>query len=218
MSAALAYVHDQGIVARDVKPANILIDEHGRAEATDFGIAHLVDATRHTAPATVIGTAAYIAPEQANGSTDVGPAADVYSLGLVLLECLTGTQVYSGTASEAAVSPDSRVIPRSLRASARAWQSLLGSMTERVSHARPERPRAVGAELAADRTHGGDGSDGRTDRGVGGRDRAHDGGDAEGDRVADADDAPGDGTGRAIAYGAWLSRLPGPRPTLPRSP
>ena len=105
MSGALAYVHDQGIVHRDVKPANILIDEQGRAKLTDFGIAHLVDATRHTAPATAIGTAAYIAPEQLDGSTDVGPATDVYSLGLVLLECLTGRRVYSGTASEAASGP-----------------------------------------------------------------------------------------------------------------
>jgi hypothetical protein len=136
MSSALAYVHSQGIVHRDVKPANILIADQGRAKLTDFGIAHLVDATRHTAPATAIGTAAYIAPEQLDGSGEVGPAADVYSLGLVLLECLTGTRAFAGTASEAALARLARdpEIPEELDPR---WRSLIASMTARDPRDRP---------------------------------------------------------------------------------
>src|SRR5664280_3038686 len=88
VSRALAYVHEQGVVHRDVKPGNVLLDESGVAYLTDFGIARLIDTTGMTATGLTLGTPAYLAPEQIQGGV-VGPAADVYALGLVLVECLS---------------------------------------------------------------------------------------------------------------------------------
>jgi serine/threonine protein kinase len=99
LAGALAYVHAQGVVHRDVKPANILLGSDGRARLTDFGIARLVDTSSLTLTGTMLGTATYMAPEQLEDHA-VGPAADVWSLGIVLLECLTGQRVYAGTPSE----------------------------------------------------------------------------------------------------------------------
>src|SRR5688572_5471821 len=99
---ALAYVHERGVVHRDVTPSNVLCGPDGRPRLADFGIARLVDTTRVTAAATAIGTAAYMAPEQVQGH-DVTPAADVYALGLVLLELLTGRRAFEGTGHEVAV-------------------------------------------------------------------------------------------------------------------
>ncbi len=99
LAGALAYVHSQGVVHRDVKPANILLGSDGRARLTDFGIARLVDTSSLTLTGTMLGTATYMAPEQLEDHA-VGPAADVWSLGIVLLECLTGQRVYAGTPSE----------------------------------------------------------------------------------------------------------------------
>ena len=99
LADGLAYVHERGVVHRDVKPANILIDSVGRARLADFGIARLVDTTSLTVIGTTLGTASYMAPEQLEDH-QVGPGADVWSLGIVLLECLTGQRVYSGTSSE----------------------------------------------------------------------------------------------------------------------
>jgi serine/threonine protein kinase len=98
----LAHAHARGVTHRDVKPGNILIDGNRRARLADFGIARIVDATPTTGAGFVIGTAAYLAPEQVRGER-VGPAADIYALGLVLLECLTGRRAFPGTFAEAAI-------------------------------------------------------------------------------------------------------------------
>jgi serine/threonine protein kinase len=99
---ALAYVHEHGVVHRDVTPPNILCGPDGRPRLADFGIARLIDTTRLTAPETALGTAAYMAPEQVLGH-EVTPAADIYSLGLVLLEMLTGRRAFVGSPHEVAV-------------------------------------------------------------------------------------------------------------------
>jgi hypothetical protein len=87
---ALAHAHARGVVHRDVKPANILIGPDGHARLSDFGVARIVDETSLTLTGSVVGTVAYMAPEQALGQP-VGSAADVYAACLVLHECLTGS-------------------------------------------------------------------------------------------------------------------------------
>ena len=101
LAAALAHVHEGGFVHRDVKPANILLDHGREPRLADFGIARALDGTVATATGAVAGTAAYLAPEQVRGET-VGPAADVYALGLVLIEARTGQREYPGAMVESA--------------------------------------------------------------------------------------------------------------------
>lgn len=141
LSAALGYVHEHGVVHRDVKPANILLGpplaDGGRvAKLTDFGVARLLDGSRLTLTGATIGTANYLSPEQTTGAPLTG-ASDVYSLGLVLLEALTGTVAFPGHGVEAAVVRLSRqpVIPAQLGAD---WCALLAAMTARASADRPD--------------------------------------------------------------------------------
>ncbi|MGW8879814.1 protein kinase domain-containing protein [Streptomyces mirabilis] len=102
LAQALAHAHEAGIVHRDVKPGNIILDACRRPHLTDFGISRLLDATICTATGTLTGTAAYLSPEQVRGQS-VGQPADIYALGLVLLECLTGRLEYDGGPLEAAI-------------------------------------------------------------------------------------------------------------------
>jgi len=92
---ALAFAHAQGLVHRDVKPQNVLLNGDGRAKVTDFGIVRSIDAVGHTETGTVLGTSHYIAPEQARGER-VDAQTDVYSFGVVLHELLTGEVPYAG--------------------------------------------------------------------------------------------------------------------------
>src|SRR5262249_49253974 len=86
---ALEAAHAAHLVPRDIKPQNILPNVHGTVKLADFGIARSLEGTRHTEVGTVLGTAAYLAPEQARGD-EITPAADIYSLGVVLYELMTG--------------------------------------------------------------------------------------------------------------------------------
>ncbi len=95
IARAVHHAHERGVVHRDLKPSNILLDDDGEPHVADFGLARLQgadDLTRHDA---AIGTPSYMAPEQTRGSK-VGPAADVWALGVILHECLTGKRPFQG--------------------------------------------------------------------------------------------------------------------------
>jgi serine/threonine protein kinase len=133
LSEALENTHSSSVVHRDLKPQNVLVDETGdgvRAKLMDFGVARLTDAASLTLPGDVVGTLAYMAPEQAEGRSDVGPEADVYSLALILYECWTGEN------------PNRRATPA---ATARA----IGSRPRPLRRARPDLPRALGEAVDA---------------------------------------------------------------------
>lgn len=147
---ALAFVHAAGVVHRDVTPSNILCGSDGRARLADFGIARLLDTSRVTAVASTIGTAAYMAPEQVEGH-DVTSAADVYALGLVLLEALTGRRGFQGVGHEVAIARLTRDPDVETDVPAR-WRPLLRAMTRRDPRERPSatevRERAVALPVA----------------------------------------------------------------------
>src|SRR5690606_403910 len=141
LAEALVYVHAQGVIHRDIKPGNILLPAADaarpgqHAKLADFGIARIVDGARLTATGKVLGTASYFSPEQALGEA-LTPASDVYSLGLVLLESLTGERAFAGTAVESMTARLARdpEVPAELGDS---WAGLLRGMTQRMPEARP---------------------------------------------------------------------------------
>ncbi|MCU1556158.1 MAG: Serine/threonine-protein kinase PknA [Microbacteriaceae bacterium] len=141
LADALYAIHVRGVVHRDIKPANVLLsDSHlpsqeFTAKLADLGIAHLIDSTRITSTGTVVGTAAYVSPEQALGKPAT-PASDVYSLGLVLLEAHTRVRAFPGTLAETLSARLARQpeVPGELGDE---WKSLLTAMTARQPESRP---------------------------------------------------------------------------------
>ena len=97
LSGALDYVHARGIIHRDLKPANILFDQFANAYLSDFGIARLQEASVALTGDGMIGTPAYMSPEQARGDTDIDGRSDIYALAAIIFEMLTGRQPYEAT-------------------------------------------------------------------------------------------------------------------------
>ena len=141
LAAGLAHAHAQGIVHRDVKPHNVLLRRDGVAKLTDFGIARAVEEHGLTEIGTVLGTAPFMAPEQAAGRP-VGPAADVYALGALLRHCAAGAvpeQLAGVVAAATAADPADRPSAAELR-------RRLVALTEDGS---PPPPTAAPTEVAA---------------------------------------------------------------------
>ncbi|ANF30314.1 hypothetical protein A0130_00200 [Leifsonia xyli] len=159
VAETLEYVHARGVIHRDVTPTNIMVVDYGtrfsrpRARLTDFGIA--IHATRpQEITEETFGTAAYLSPEQVRGEI-LAPASDIYSLGLVLLECFTRTVAFPGSPVESALArldrdpemPDDVPEP---------WRALILSMTQTDPRRRPSAADVATAAretLRADREH-----------------------------------------------------------------
>ncbi len=135
VAGGLAHAHERDVVHRDLKPANLVLDPVGTTRIVDFGIARITDATHLTRAGVAIGTAAYLAPEQLQDGV-TGPPADIYTLGLVLLEALTGERPFGGSAIETAAARLARSpeIPTDLPAP---WPGLLRTMTALDPEERP---------------------------------------------------------------------------------
>src|SRR5690625_3692530 len=135
---ALSAAHAQGLVHRDVKPGNLLIDSKNRVKVTDFGIARLADQVPLTATGQVMGTAQYLAPEQATGQQATG-SSDIYSLGIIGYECLAGHRPFTGESqiaiALAQVNDDPPELPDSVPEPVRA---LIMSMLSKEPEDRPE--------------------------------------------------------------------------------
>ncbi|GAA4775219.1 serine/threonine-protein kinase [Microbacterium gilvum] len=151
LADALAVVHAAGIVHRDLKPSNVLLRPSvlpgGAASATlaDFGIAYLLDSTRVTTPGTTIGTAAYLAPEQVRGEAPA-PPADIYALGLMLMECLSGRHPFGGGTPQEMLASRVASTPRIPAGLSVGWRSLLVEMT---AHDPADRPTAAQVAIRA---------------------------------------------------------------------
>ncbi|MDT0141846.1 serine/threonine-protein kinase [Microbacterium sp. PRC9] len=134
IAEGLHVAHDHGVVHRDIKPSNVLLWSsprpgwEWRAKLADFGIAYLMDSARVTTPGVIVGTMAYVAPEQARGVAPA-PPADIYAFGLLLIEALTGERPFGEAEGIGTVMARLSAAPRIPESLHPAWQGLLRGMT-----------------------------------------------------------------------------------------
>jgi WD40 repeat protein/serine/threonine protein kinase len=152
LARAVAAAHAAGVVHRDLKPANVLLTSDGTLKVADFGLAKRLEAgPGHTHTGAVVGTPAYMSPEQAAGKTkEVGPPADVYSLGVILYECLTGRPPFQAASAHETlvrVLSDEPVPPRRLNPGC---PRDLETICLKCLHKEPRQRYAAAADLADD--------------------------------------------------------------------
>jgi serine/threonine-protein kinase len=149
--SALEYAHEKSVIHRDLKPSNLMVGKDGQLKLTDFGIAKDLDATALTAAGRTLGTAAYMAPEQITGASEITHKIDLYALGVVLFELLTGEPPFKGETiavlmhrhmTEPAPRPSSRTeeIPVAL-------DQLVVKLLEKLPSNRPHDAAFVGMKL-----------------------------------------------------------------------
>lgn len=150
VSAGLAAAHEAGLVHRDIKPANLLISKDGLVKITDFGIAHAAGVAPVTPTREIVGTVAYLAPERATDAL-AGPPVDLYALGVVLYECLTGEQPFTGAPLAVAMARRERPLPALPPDVPEGIAALVTDLTAKDPGARP----GTAAEVAtrAERLH-----------------------------------------------------------------
>ena len=144
VAGGLAIAHAAGVIHRDIKPGNLLIDRAGLVKITDFGVAYALGSAPLTRTGTLIGTPAYLAPERVAGQP-AGPASDLYSLGMVAYECLAGQVPYTGTAMEIALAHRLQSLPTLPSSVPPPVDRLITDLTARDPADRP----ASAAEVAA---------------------------------------------------------------------
>jgi serine/threonine protein kinase len=155
VARAVEYAHSRGVLHRDLKPGNILLDDRNEPLVSDFGLAKLVDANNDlTRSLTTFGTAGFIAPEQAGGAAaDFTPAADVYSLGAVLFNLLTGRPPFLGSNPVSVIREASETQPPKLRSLAPSLDRDLETICARCLERDPNARYKSAGDLAADLEH-----------------------------------------------------------------
>jgi eukaryotic-like serine/threonine-protein kinase len=149
VAEALEVAHERGVVHRDIKPQNVLLTPSGTVKVVDFGIARAASATSVTRTSLVLGTAGYMSPEQAAGER-VGPASDLYSLGVVLYEMLTGEVPYDAETPVAVAVKHLNEPPRHPREANPRVPEELDALTVKLMAKKPEDRYSSAAELARD--------------------------------------------------------------------
>jgi serine/threonine-protein kinase len=146
-AAGLDAAHQSGLVHRDIKPANLLLTSAGQVKITDFGIAHAAGSAPITRYGQLMGTPAYLAPERVAGQA-AGPASDLYSLGILAHECLTGARPYEGTPMEIVLAHGQRALPALPWSVPAPVAGFIAELTARDPAARPASARQASARAA----------------------------------------------------------------------
>jgi predicted Ser/Thr protein kinase len=154
---ALAAAHAAGIVHRDIKPANVMVTTDGSVKVLDFGIARAMDSTTLTQDAMVVGSAAYMSPEQALGEP-ADERSDIYSLGCVLYALLVGQPPFRGDSAAAILNQHANVPPRSVRAENPAVPAGLAALVMRMLEKDPRRRPQTAEEVRDQLTRLSDGA------------------------------------------------------------
>jgi len=150
--AALRHAHDRGVIHRDIKPGNLLLDRQGQVKLSDFGIARLFGNAQITNPGSVMGTAEYMAPEQAEGAP-AGPRSDLYSLGAVMYALLAGRPVFQGRSLVEILQKQRYEAPEPIRQLAPdvpvAMEQIIGQLLEKSPEKRIRTPTVLSKQLSA---------------------------------------------------------------------